>query len=116
MLHFNLTKITSLLARPQKAAQGVYLKDLAEGAVLDIETQLCHYRLVKGADTHVRLSGHPMFCPEPIEVNIEGSIARRESLVPSPGFIGRGMYLVYKDPGFDRIITTSRILDVRKLD
>jgi len=116
MLHPNLTKSAGLPARPQEAAQGVYLKDLAEGAVLDIQTQHCQYRLVMGADTHVRLSGHPMFCPEPIEVNIEGSIARRQSLVPSPGFIGRGMYLVYKHPGFDRIITTSRILGVRKLD
>ena len=116
MLHPNLTKSAGLSARLQETGQGVYLKDLAEGAVLNIETQHCQYRLVKGADTHALLSGHPMFCPQPIEVNIEGSIARRQSLVPSPGFIGRGMYLVYKLLGFDRIITTSRILDVRKLD
>lgn len=116
MLSPNLTKGAGIPAGPQKAAQGVYLKDLAEGAVLDIETEHCHYRLVKRADTHVRLSGHPRFCPEPVEVDIEGSVPRRRCLAPSPGFIGRGMCLVYKHPRFDRIITTSRILDVRKLD
>ena len=116
MLHPNLSKRIDLPARAQEGAEGVYLKDLANGAVLDIETEDRRYRLVKGSDTHARLSGHPTFCPEPVEVEIEGSIAKRPTLVPSPGFIGRGMYLVYKHPGFDRIITTSRICDIRKLD
>ena len=116
MLHSTPNKSISFSAPVQEIAEGIYLKDLADGTVLEIETQHGHYRLVKRADTHARLSGHPTYCPEPVEVDIEGSIAKRQSLVPSPGFIGRGMYLVYKHLASDRIITTSRIRDIRKLD
>ncbi len=94
---------------------GFYLNDLPEGAVVDIETQHHHYRLVKRADTHVRISGHPTFCPEPIEVEVEGSIAAGPLLAPNPGFIGRGMYLVFKHPLFEPVITTSRIREIHKL-
>jgi hypothetical protein len=95
--------------------EGFYLNDLADGAVVDIETQHRHYRLVKRADTHVRISGHPIFCPEPVEVEVEGSIGSRPMLVPNPGFIGRGMYLVFKHPLFEQVITTSRIREIHKL-
>jgi len=91
--------------------QGVCLDDLAAGAVVEIETQHHHYTLVKGVDTHVRVSGHPSFCPEPVEMEMEGSIGSGSQFIPNPGFIGRGMYLVLKHPVFDRI-TTSRIREV----
>jgi hypothetical protein len=82
---------------------------------VDIETQHHHYRLVKRADTHVRISGHPTLCPEPIEVEVEGSLAGGPPLVPNPGFIGRGMYLVFKHPLFEQVITTSKIREIHKL-
>ena len=110
----DLNQATDLPAQQPGGDKGFYLNDLPDGTVVDIETQHHHYRLVKRADTHVRISGHPTFCPEPIEVEIEGSIAAGPLLAPNPGFIGRGMYLVFKHPLFDEI-TTSRIREVHKL-
>ena len=103
-----------LPAKGPGSQEGFYLNDLARGAIVEIDTQHHHYRLVKRADTHVRISGHPKFCPEPVEVEIEGSFGGRPPLMPNPGFIGRGMYMVFKHPLFDRI-TTSRIREIRKL-
>ena len=94
--------------------EGFYLDDLAEGTVVDIETQHRHYRLIKRVDTHVRISGHPTFCPEPVDVEVEGSMANEFAPVPNPGFIGRGMHLVFKHPHFDQSITTSRIREIHK--
>src|ERR1039458_4222278 len=87
--------------------EGIYLKDLSAGAVVDIETQHRHYRLVKRDNFHGGILGHPKFCPEPVDVEIEGSIAAGSSLLPNPGFIGRGMYLAFRHPRFDQMITTS---------
>ncbi len=70
--------------------------------------------LIKRADAHVRISGHPTFCPEPVEVELEGSFGSVPPLNPHPGFIGRGMYLVFKHPVFGEV-TTSRIVEIHKL-
>ncbi len=94
--------------------EGFYLGDLAEGAVVEFETQHHHYRLIKSAETHARLSGHPKFCPEPVDVEIEGSFGGGPPSMPHPGFIGRGMRLLFKHPIFDEV-TTSRIREIHKL-
>ena len=97
----------------QHPSDGINLDDLAEGAVVEIETQHHHYRLVKDADAHVHISGHPTFCPEPVEVEIEGSIERGQPPRTSPHYIGRGMRLVLRHPRFD-VITTSRIEEIHR--
>jgi hypothetical protein len=112
--HPNLDRKIDFPAKPPGSEEGIYLNDLADGAVGEIETQYHHYWLVKCADTHVRISGHPTFCPEPVEVEIEGSAGSLRPLMPNPGFIGRGMYLVFKHPLFDQV-TTSRIREIHKL-
>ena len=114
MPHPKLSPIMDSRAEQPAAEEGFYLKDLAEGAVVEFETQHHHYRIVKRADAQVRISGHPTFCPEPVEVQIEGSVGSRPMLTPNPGFIGRGMYLIFKHPTYDRI-TTSRIREIHKL-
>lgn len=114
MLHPKLNQESKFPAEHPGSDEGIYLDDLAEGAVLDIETQHHHYRLVKGADTHVCISGHPTLCPEPIEVEIEGSVRSLPPLIPNRGFIGRGMYLLFKHPFFHEV-TTSRIREIHKL-
>lgn len=102
---------------PQSAVgEGFYLNDLARGAVLEIATQHHHYKLVKRADTQVRISGHPMFCPEPVDVEIEGSLGNRLIPNPNPGFIGCGMFLVIKHPRYRHRITTSRIREIHKVN
>lgn len=91
---------------------GVYLDDLADGAVLELQTNHHRYKIVKGAHTQARISGHPKFCPEPVTVEIEGSISGGQML--KPGFIGRGMHLTFEHPTY-HTVTTSRILDIHRI-
>jgi len=94
--------------------RGVSLEDLPEGAVVEIETQHHNYTLVKHSGTNVRISGHPTICPEPVEMEIEGTIGSGSLSVPNPDFIAPGMYLVLRHPVFNRIVT-SRIRDIHQL-
>ena len=114
MLQSNIKSNTDFPPKHHSRDEGVYLNDLAEGSVVEIETQHRNYRLVKDADMHVHISGHPTFCPEPVEVQVEGSIGGGSALLPEPGYIGRGMCLVFKHPRFDWV-TTSRILEIHQL-
>jgi hypothetical protein len=56
------------------------------------------------------ISGHPEFCPEPIEVRIQGSTWGGSMLKAQ--FVGRGMRLEYEHPLLRRTLT-SRIIDIR---
>ena len=114
MIQPNFTRGSDFSAQQARNQDGFYLNELSDGTALEIETQHHHYKLVKGADTHVRISGHPTFCPEPVDVELEGSFGERPPIKPRPGYIGRGMYLVFKHPQFNEI-TTSRIREVHKL-
>lgn len=90
---------------------GVHLRDLRPGAVLEVRTIRRHYILVNQGDGEVLISGHPQYCPEPVRVRIHGSTWGGSMLKEQ--FIGRGMHLEFRHPGYLRI-TTSRILDVRE--
>ena len=98
-------------AQPRSEA-GVDLDDLADGSVLEVETKHHRYTIVKTAPTRVRISGHPKFCPEPVTVEIDRCAAERLAL--KPGYIGRGMHLVFEHPVY-HTISTSRILDIHKV-
>jgi len=112
MLRANPNREIDFPAERPGSEEGLYVKDLADGEVVEIETQHCHYKLIKRADAYVCISGHPRFCPEPIEVEIKGSIGRGPLSQSNPGFIGRGMHLVFKHPRFD-LVTTSRIRQIQ---
>ena len=99
---------------PPEREEGFYLDALATGAVLELETQHHSYTLVKGAGSEVLISGHPAFCPEPVAVKIAGSVHGRTFVDPRPGFIGRGMNLVFKHPVFDTVVT-SQIREIQKV-
>ena len=107
-------EIDSPVAQPGRD-EGYYLDDLTDGAVVEIETRHHRYRLVKRANNHVLISGHPTVCPEPVEVEIVGSFGSGPPFISHQGFIGgRGMCLVFKHPLFDTV-TTSRIREIHKL-
>ena len=114
MVQANFRQGTNFSAQPSGNQDGFYLNELSDGTALEIETQHHHYKLVKDGESHVRISGHPEFCPDPVDVEVEGSFGERPPIKPHPGYIGRGMYLVFKHPLFDEI-TTSRIREVYKL-
>ena len=52
---------------------GVELNDLPPGTALSIQTWSRVYELVLLGDGAALISGHPEFCPEPVEVQIQGS-------------------------------------------
>jgi hypothetical protein len=91
----------------------VYLDELSEGAVLEVETQHHGYTIVIGGRGRDLISGHPKYCPDPVAVSIAGSTWGGSML--KVRFIGRGMRLEFRHPVF-RTIITSRIVDIRASD
>ena len=89
---------------------GVYVADLAEGMVLEVETQNHAYTLVIRGRGEALISGHPQFCAAPVPVRIAGSTWGGSML--KTGFIGRGMCLEFVHPTY-RTIRTSRIVEVQ---
>ncbi len=89
---------------------GVYLDDLSEGAVLEVETQNHWYTIVIRGRGGELISGHPKYCPDPLPVRIAGSTWGGSML--KMRFIGRGMRLEFQHPAYPRIVT-SRVVDIR---
>jgi len=92
---------------------GVYLKNLAPGTVLRVETQNRAYTIIYQGWDQALISGHPVFCPEPLAVTIHGSTWGGSML--KSRYIGRGMHLEFGHPDLQPI-RTSRILDVSASD
>ncbi len=88
---------------------GVRLGSLNEGTALVVETQNRCYRL-EFRDGGTFISGHPVFCPDPVPVSIRGSNWGGSML--KIDYIGRGMHLEFHHPHF-QTITTSRIVEIR---
>src|SRR5215468_6255566 len=91
---------------------GVYLKNLAPGTILRVLTQNHSYTILYQGWDQAMISGHPVFCPEPVPVTIHGSTWGGSML--KARFIGRGMRLEFGHPDFEPI-RTSVILDVREV-
>jgi len=89
---------------------GVYPNDLPRGSALAIQTMSRVYELVLLGDGAALISGHPQFCPEPVEVQIQGS-TWGGSMIKAK-FIGRGMRLEYEHP-VRRRCRASPIVDIR---
>jgi hypothetical protein len=89
---------------------GIFVKSLHPGAVIDLETRSRHYRIEYVAGDEVRISGDPSFFSRPESVRLEGSTRGRGSM--EPGYIGRGMRLVFGRPEEGLSITTSEIVSI----
>ncbi len=89
---------------------GVHLGDLPEGAGLEVETENRSYHVVIRPGGLADISGHPVFCPNPVRVHIHGSSWGGSML--KVDYIGRGMHLEFHHPEF-HTITTSRIVEIR---
>jgi hypothetical protein len=89
---------------------GVHLRDLSPGTVLEIRTQNRAYIILYQGSDRAMISGHPVFCPQPVPVTIHGSTWGGSML--KARFIGRGMRLEFAHPLYTPI-RTSLILDVR---
>ena len=92
--------------------EGVSLDDLAVGAVVEVVTGHHTYRLENRGNGEVLISGHPVYCPEPVLVELHGSIGA--SHVIKMWFIGPGMKLEFRHPVFG-LVQTSRAREIHQL-
>jgi hypothetical protein len=91
---------------------GVFLNDLPPTTVLEIETQNHCYVVVLLSGNNVLISGHPQYCPEPVQVAIAGSTWGGSML--KRHFVGRGMHLEFCHPEYRTPVTTSTIKEIRE--
>ena len=90
---------------------GVYLRDLPNDTTLEVETQNRWYTIVVKQDGEALICGHPEFCPEPVLVFIQGSNWGGSMIKTS--YVGRGMHLEFRHPGYATPIVTSPIQEIR---
>jgi hypothetical protein len=90
---------------------GVFLKDLPPSTVLEIQTMHHRYTAVLLWGSDALISGHPEFCPHPVQVAIAGSTWGGSMLKLQ--FVGRGMHLEFHHPEYPTPIVTSQIQEIR---
>lgn len=110
--HENLSDAINRRIVQSEIEGGVYLADLPPGATLEVETANHRYNLVHSGNGKALISGHPEYCPEPVEVTILGSNWGGSAVKSC--FIGRGMRLEFAHPRYEMVMT-SRIREVRQV-
>ena len=91
---------------------GVFLEDLSPSTVLLIETKHHSYTAVVLGGSQALISGHPQYCPQPVQVNISGSTWGGSML--KMRYVGRGMHLEFSHPDYRTPIITSPIKEIRE--
>ena len=91
---------------------GVFLEGLPLDTVLQIRTQHHFYTALLLGEGSVLISGHPQYCPDPVQVTIAGSTWGGSML--KMRFIGRGMHLEFHHPAYSTAIITSPIQEIRE--
>ena len=109
--HENLSDVINGNIIRSEIEGGVYLRDLPDQATLEVVTQNRPYMLTVHSDGSAWISGHPQFCPEPVQVRISGS--NWGGAMIKSAFLGRGMRLEFKHPNYQGPIITSPIVDIR---
>jgi hypothetical protein len=79
--------------------------------VLEIQTMHHRYKAVLLGGSDALISGHPEFCPDPVQVAIAGSTWGGSMLKLQ--YVGRGMHLEFRHPAYDNPIVTSAIQEIR---
>ena len=88
---------------PPAYEEGVNIDELPVGAMLEVETGHTTYLLENRRDGKVLISGHPEYCPEPIEVEFQGSIGGTALL--KIWRIEPGMKMAFRHPKFGMVRT-----------
>ncbi|HXZ31495.1 MAG TPA: hypothetical protein VEH30_04390 [Terriglobales bacterium] len=112
MPHPNLSDDVNRNIMQSEIEGGVLLSALPPATVLQIDTQNHRYTAVLLGGSEALLSGHPEFCPEPVQVAISGSTWGGSML--KQRYIGRGMHLEFCHPDYSTPIITSRIEEIRE--
>lgn len=90
---------------------GLDLNVMPKGAEAEVETRHTTYRFEYLGDGKAVISGHPQFCPQPVLVDLFGSVlgGQAKIMVVQPG-----MKMLFSHPSFG-VVSTSRVLRVHKL-
>ena len=54
-------------------SEGVFLEDMLLGASVEVKTGNHRYRIQRAGEKTAFISGHPEYCPEPVQVALQGS-------------------------------------------
>ena len=92
--------------------EGVSLDDLAVGAVVEVVTGHHTYRLENRGGGEVLISGHPVYCPEPVLMWLHGSVSDSHEI--KMWFIEPGMRLELRHPTLG-LLQTSRVREIHAL-
>ena len=111
--HANLSDEVNHQIVQSEIEGGVFLRDLAPATVLQIQTQHHLYTAVLIDEDSALISGHPQYCPQPVQVAITGSTWGGSML--KRRFVGRGMRLEFSHPEYQTPIVTSSIREIREL-
>ncbi|HEX9110037.1 MAG TPA: hypothetical protein VF845_01055 [Terriglobales bacterium] len=112
MPHPNLSDEVNRNIVQSEIEGGVSLEGLPPETVLQIQTQHHFYTALLLGDGLALISGHPQYCPQPVQVTIAGSTWGGAML--KMRFISRGMHLEFHHPAYSRPIVTSPIQDIRE--
>src|SRR4051812_7402634 len=91
--HANLSDAVNGKIIQSEVEGGVHLGDLSPGTVLEVRTQNRAYTILYKGRDQALISGHPVFCPQPVPVTIHGSTWGGSML--KTRYIGRGMRLEF---------------------
>ncbi len=91
---------------------GVRLEELQPGSRLEVTTHNTRYQLLVLNGNTALITGHPLYCPSPVLVRINGSTWGGSMLKVL--FIGRGMCMGFVHPQYQTAIITSPIREIRE--
>jgi len=97
---------------PEVRPEGVAVDELPVGAVLEVATGHSTYRVENRGEGKVLISGHPTYCPEPVLVDLHGSVGGASLL--KIWFIEPGSKMEFQHPTFG-VVRTSRVRSVREI-
>jgi len=109
--HPNLANEVNRAIVQSEIEGGVFLHDLPPSTILEIQTLHHCYTAVLLGGSEALLSGHPEFCPSPVQVAIAGSTWGGSMLKLQ--YVGRGMHLEFHHPEYETPIITSPIQEIR---
>ncbi|MCU1233681.1 MAG: hypothetical protein JWP63_1648 [Candidatus Solibacter sp.] len=108
----NWSEIVSNNLAQSEIEGGVDLAQVPAETVLEVRTRNTTYTIVnKGAGLAV-ISGHPVYCPEPVLAHIKGSTWGGAML--KENYIGRGMRLEFQVDDEESPVLTSRIIEIEE--
>ncbi|MEP6962273.1 MAG: hypothetical protein ABI995_09345 [Acidobacteriota bacterium] len=111
--HQNLSDAINRNIIQSEIEGGVDLRALPRMSTLEVATRNHRYVLVMEHDSDAWIAGHPEFCPEPVLVHISGSNWGGSMI--KMNYLGRGMHMEFRHPGYPGSIVTSPIVDIRVL-